>query len=100
MVDRLKALKRFVAEYWQDPETEEIKEAFTNYRDLGHFEMLLEKHLEKLIEQKLPKRWIDRRAQIILRPHWIGSSPFRGLAAFGFEHAPIFSGGRKRLEMS
>ena len=66
----MKALKRFVAEYWQDPETEEIKEAFTNYRDLGHFEMLLEKHLEKLIEQKLPKRWIDRRAQIILRPHW------------------------------
>jgi tetratricopeptide (TPR) repeat protein len=97
MVDQLKALKRFVAEYCQDPETGEIKGAFTNYRDLGQFEMLLEKHLEKLIEQKLPNRWIDRRAQIILRPHWIGASPFRGLAAFDFEHAPIFFGRTKAV---
>jgi hypothetical protein len=60
MVDQLRALKCFVAEYCLDPETGEIKGAFTSYRDLGQFETLLEKHLEKLIEQKLPKRWIDR----------------------------------------
>ena len=51
------------AEYCLDPETGEIKGAFTNL-DLGQFETLLEKHLEKLIEQKLPKRWIDRRTQM------------------------------------
>jgi hypothetical protein len=35
MVDQLKALKRFVAKYCQDPVTGEVKGAFTNYRDLG-----------------------------------------------------------------
>jgi hypothetical protein len=85
------------AEYCLDPETGEIKGAFTNHRDLGQFETLLEKHLEKLIEQKLPKRRIDRRTQITLQPHWIGASPFRGLAAFDFEHAPIFFGRTKAV---
>jgi tetratricopeptide (TPR) repeat protein len=95
MVDQLKALKRFVAEHCQDPVTGEIKGAFTTYRDLGQFETLLEKHLEKLIEQKLPKRWIAQRLQIA--PHWVGESPFRGLAAFDFEHAPIFFGRTKAV---
>ncbi len=97
MVDQLKALKRFVAEYCQDPVTGEVKGAFTNYRDLGQFETLLEKHLEKLIEQKLPKRWTSRRTETILQPHWVGASPFRGLAAFDFEHAPIFFGRTKAV---
>ena len=79
----MKALKRFVAEYCQDPVTGEIKGAFTTYRDLGQFETLLEKHLEKLIEQKLPKRWIGHRPETALQPHWVGESPFRGLAVFG-----------------
>jgi tetratricopeptide (TPR) repeat protein len=95
MVDQLKALKRFVAEYCQDPATGEIKGAFTTYRDLGQFETLLEKHLEKLIERKLPKRWIDQRTEIT--PHWVGQSPFRGLAAFDFEHSPIFFGRTKAV---
>jgi hypothetical protein len=40
MVDQLKALKRFVAEYCLDPATGEIKGTFTTYRDLGQFETL------------------------------------------------------------
>jgi tetratricopeptide (TPR) repeat protein len=95
MVDQLKALKRFVAEHCQDPVTGEIKGAFTTYRDLGQFETLLEKHLGKLIERKLPKRWIDQHTEIA--PRWAGESPFRGLAAFDFEHAPIFFGRTKAV---
>jgi hypothetical protein len=95
MVDQLKALKRFVAEYCQDPETGEIKGAFTNYRDLGQFETLLEKHLENCRSGGLtgePRSLSSRIGSVrVLFGVW----PHLTLSM-----RPSFSGGRKRLEMS
>jgi len=84
---QLAALRAFVAKYCVDPKTGVIEGAFTTYQDLGDFELRLEKHLRKLIEEQLPKDGTTPLPE----PSWPGS-PFRGLEAFDFDHAPIFFG--------
>jgi eukaryotic-like serine/threonine-protein kinase len=92
MVEQLKALKKFIGEYCIDPDTGQTKGAFTAYQDLGQFEDLLEKHLAKLIDMAFPKKSFPGVPVQAQRATWTGQSPFRGLAPFDFEHAPIFFG--------
>ncbi len=64
--------------------------AFTTYQDLGEFEIKLEKHLRKIIEAQLPPTETISDQKPVAT--WTSGSPFRGLEAFDFAHAPIFFG--------
>jgi WD40 repeat protein len=87
---QLEALDEFVGKYCVDPESGAIKGAFTTYQDLGEFEVKLEKHLRKLVEAQLPATTTSVEQKPVAT--WTSGSPFRGLEAFDFAHAPIFFG--------
>ena len=87
---QLEALDNFIGRYCVDPESGSIKGAFTTYQDLGEFEIKLEKHLRKIIESQLPATTVDTEQKPAAT--WTSGSPFRGLEAFDFMHAPIFFG--------
>ncbi|MGA7919560.1 MAG: hypothetical protein WCA38_07790, partial [Candidatus Acidiferrales bacterium] len=55
------------------------------------FESILETHLHKLIQDRLPPAFSDE-IELNRSTRWFKGSPFRGLEAFDFEHAPIFFG--------
>jgi WD40 repeat protein len=62
--------------------------AYDTYRTLEEFARRLEESLRKLIERRIKEVTAgDARTA----PIWLGS-PFRGLLAYEFEHAPIFFG--------
>jgi hypothetical protein len=54
-IQQLRLLKEFIAEYCRDPETGENRGAYTTYAELGQFEQLIERHLDRLFDEKLPK---------------------------------------------
>jgi eukaryotic-like serine/threonine-protein kinase len=96
-IQQLRALKEFIAEYCSEPGTGENKGAYTTYSELGQFEQLIERHLDRLFDQQLPKEQAGgspNRDQLLV---WGRRSPFRGLEAFDFEHAAIFFGRTKAI---
>ena len=82
------ALDRFVAKWFRNDDDGTFKAAFHNFASPADFEDLLEAHVAGLAETHLPAG-TDVRG---LAPTWRGGSPFRGLAAFEPEHAPVFFG--------
>lgn len=82
-----KALDAFL-EQWFMAEDGSLTAAFHAFEGLDDFEQLLEIHLRKLIEEKVPaaKRELSRRVE------WTSGSPYRGLEVFRVEHSPIFFG--------
>jgi YD repeat-containing protein len=63
--------------------------AFHTFEEPTQFAELLETHLRKLIEPRLPA---VGGVPLIAPPLWQHGSPFRGLQAFDFEHSSIFCG--------
>jgi tetratricopeptide (TPR) repeat protein len=61
--------------------------AYDEYATLEEFAARLEESLRKLIERRIKAQ----PATAATTATWLGS-PFRGLQAYGFEHAPIFFG--------
>jgi hypothetical protein len=65
--------------------------AFRTFETPTEFAELLETHLRKLIELRLPQpAVVDVPSGV--PPLWQHGSPFRGLQVFDFGHAPIFCG--------
>ena len=79
-------LKRW---FWNEDGT--FKAGFTQFETVEEFEKLLDRHLRRLIRDKLDSAGVamteDGGALA-----WHRGSPFRGLEAFEFEHAPVFFG--------
>lgn len=79
---QLEMLEGFVSRHFVD--RGEFRAAFTEFEAPEDFEPRLESDLRQLIERRIagspeaPRTWLKE--------------PFRGLAAYGFEHAPIFFG--------
>jgi tetratricopeptide (TPR) repeat protein len=96
-IQQLRLVKEFIAEYCRDPETGENKGAYMTYAELGQFEELIERHLDRLFDEKLPKARVERSENRDQSLVWGRRSPFRGLEAFDFEHAPIFFGRTKAI---
>jgi len=96
-IEQLRTLKEFIAEYCCDPSTGENKGAYTTYSELGQFEQLIERHLDRLFDDKLPAGRAERAEKRDQSLVWGRRSPFRGLEAFDFEHAPIFFGRTKAI---
>ena len=89
-----KKLDGFVDRWFHDKAEGTLVAAFHPFESPSDFEILLENHLRKLIDRHLP-RSADSTSEA--RAVWKKGSPFRGLAAFEFEHAPVFFGRTKAV---
>src|SRR5271166_667896 len=85
-LDQLKALNEFWARHFHDRGV--FLTAFTNYIRLEEFEDKLANQLRQVLEDLRRRGWSDTPEPAI---SWLGS-PFRGLDAYEFQHAPIFYG--------
>jgi tetratricopeptide (TPR) repeat protein len=84
-----KKLDEFVGKWFHDKAEGTLIAAFHPFESPSDFEILLENHLRRLIQRQLPSSLASTSAA---RAVWRSGSPFRGLAAFEFEHAPVFFG--------
>ncbi|BCM92613.1 hypothetical protein IAD21_04495 [Abditibacteriota bacterium] len=92
LLDRLaqkKALEGFIDRWFGNPQST-FKAAFHPFTSPDQFEELLESHLCQLIENRLPRHVTSGENPGVVS--WHRGSPFRGLATFEAEHAPIFFG--------
>ncbi len=85
-----KALDAFIERWFGSP-GDSFKAAFHAFETADEFEGLLESHLRKLIAEQLPEHLTAAEGDAA-RVSWHAGSPFRGLEAFDFEHAPVFFG--------
>ena len=85
-----KALDAFVERWFHGPEGE-LDAAFHAYETSERFELLLEEHLRRWIEERLRRRPAAAEDAPPRRTWWRGS-PYRGLETFGFDDSPIFCG--------
>jgi tetratricopeptide (TPR) repeat protein len=85
-----KRLDEFVDKWFHDRNEGTLVAAFHPFDSPSDFEILLETHLHRLIERCLPRSLTSSSEDA--RAMWKKGSPFRGLAAFEFEHAPVFFG--------
>ena len=93
-LEQKKSLDEFVDKWFHNKAEGTLKAAFHAFDSPSDFETLLENHLHKLVERQLPK---TASATSEARAVWRKGSPFRGLAAFEFEHAPVFFGRTKAV---
>jgi tetratricopeptide (TPR) repeat protein len=84
-----KKLDVFVDKWFHDKAEGTLIAAFHPFASPSDFEILVENHLRRLIERELPR---SAAATAEARAVWKKGSPFRGLEAFEFEHAPVFFG--------
>ncbi len=85
-----RALDTFIDRWFGNPH-ESFKAAFHQFPSPDAFEELLENHLRRLIRDRLPQH-VTEDGEAAVSVRWHKGSPFRGLEAFDFEHAPIFFG--------
>ena len=88
------ALDAFFSKWFHDEAEGTLIAAFHPFERSSDFEELLESHLKKLIERRLPEEAPGAEARTA-PAQWREGSPFRGLHVFSFEHAPIFFGRTK-----
>lgn len=84
-----KKLEEFVDKWFHDRAAGTLVAAFHPFESPSDFEILLENHMRRLIERQLPR---SAAGTSEARDVWKKGSPFRGLEAFEFEHAPVFFG--------
>ncbi|MGI9235811.1 MAG: tetratricopeptide repeat protein [Woeseiaceae bacterium] len=92
LLDRLsqkKKLDDFVDKWFHDKAEGTLVAAFHAFEAASDFENLLENHLHRLIDREIPDSIASTSEA---RAVWKKGSPFRGLEAFHFEHAPVFFG--------
>ncbi len=92
--DQYTALKTFWEHWTRDSAVGALKAAFNPYEDLADFETRLGKHLHRVIEEHLPAG----RSLSATAATWTDGSPFRGLAAYEFEHYPVFRGRTRAID--
>jgi len=83
------ALDAFVRRWFHDETDGTLRAAFHPFADVAQFEELIDVHLRKLIARTFPEAVGAARTDVAT---WRHESPFRGLEAFDFEHAPVFFG--------
>ncbi|HNP62819.1 MAG TPA: tetratricopeptide repeat protein [Woeseiaceae bacterium] len=97
LLDRLaqkKKLDEFVDKWFHDKTEGTLIAAFHAFEAPSDFENLLENHLHRLVDRQIPA---SIRSTSEARAVWKKGSPFRGLEAFEFEHAPVFFGRTKAV---
>lgn len=97
LLDRLsqkKKLDEFIDKWFHDRAEGTLTAAFHAFEAPSDFENLLENHLHRLVDKAIPDS-ISSTSEA--RAVWKKGSPFRGLEAFEFEHAPVFFGRTKAV---
>ncbi len=89
-----KKLDEFVGKWFHDEADGSLTAAFHPFESPSDFEILVENHLHRLVERELPR---STSSSSEARAVWRQGSPFRGLEAFEFEHAPVFFGRTKAV---
>jgi len=84
-----RALDAFLDRWFKDHEGA-FKAAFNAFTTDEEFEAKLSEHLEKIINKKLQAEVVEDEDEG--HTSWFEGSPYRGLAVFQPEHAPIFFG--------
>jgi hypothetical protein len=84
-----KKLDEFVGRWFHDQAEGTLVAAFHPFESPSDFEILVENHLRRLIDRYIPR---SAAASTEARAVWKKGSPFRGLAAFEFEHSEVFFG--------
>lgn len=84
-----RALDQFVRKWFHDETDGALRAAFHPFETTAEFEELVEVHLRKLIERQFPEAVGAKRSEAA---SWRQGSPFRGLQAFEYAHAPVFFG--------
>jgi len=93
-LEQKKKLDNFVEKWFHDKAEGTLVAAYHGFHSPSDFENLVENHLRKLVERALPRSvGTDLGAPAV----WKQGSPFRGLHAFQFEHAPVFFGRTKAV---
>jgi len=87
MLRQRRALHEYLQRWFHNQEDGSLAAAFHPFDVPARFEELLDQHLRKLIERRWPAQ-----APAGARGVWKRETPFRGLARFDLEHAPIFFG--------
>lgn len=95
-IEQIEALEAFIDRWFHD-EAGALVAAFHPFDDSATFEEHLAHHLRKLVERRLSELGIDLRAAGPQAVIWSNDSPFRGLAVFEPEHAPIYFGRTKAV---
>jgi WD40 repeat protein len=93
-LDQKESLDVFFEKWFINREDGTLKAAFHGFAATSDFERLLDEHLRKLINRRLPT---GDSVAARFKPSWTTGSPFRGLDFFDFEHAPIFCGRTKAI---
>jgi tetratricopeptide (TPR) repeat protein len=93
-IEQKKKLDNFINRWFHDHEEGTLKAAFHPFESPSEFELVLERHLRKVIERALPE---TANREVAATAVWKKGSPFRGLQSFDFEHAPIFFGRTKAI---
>lgn len=83
------SLDAFVRKWFHDETDGTLRAAFHPFFSAEDFEEIVEIHLQKLIARQYPEAVGADASQAA---SWRHESPFRGLQAFEYEHAPIFFG--------
>jgi len=97
LMDRIgqkRKLDAFIATWFHHTEDGSLKAAFHPFESPSEFEQVLERHLRKMVMRALPEAGRNEDAATAV---WKKGSPFRGLQAFDYEHAPIFFGRTKAI---
>ncbi len=95
-IEQWRLLKAFLEEWTKCDDEGVFTGAVNSYRTLDRFEELLEVKLRKLVERRLGTASLpdDQRPPV----QWTAGSPYRGLEAFGKEHADVFFGRTAAIE--
>ena len=91
------ALKSFIDGWFKDAtDGGTFRAAYNSYENTADFEQRLELHLQKLMGEFLGED--PQEAVATPAATWTGESPYRGLKAFEFEHAPVFFGRTRSID--
>lgn len=93
-----RSLQEFTKRWFLDPHEGTFQAAFNTYADAADFEAQLERHLRKVVLALLERDGPKGEAARATPPPALEGSPFRGLEAYGPEHAAWFFGRTRALD--
>ncbi|MFH1885181.1 MAG: hypothetical protein ABIM40_00665, partial [Pseudomonadota bacterium] len=87
-----KALDSFLERWFRKPDGT-FKIAYKEFQSLEEFTSTLEADLREVVRLRIKETVTATEVE----PTWFSGSPFRGLMAFEYEHAPVFFGRTRAL---
>lgn len=84
-------LADYLQSWFQNPDGS-FRAGFTQFERLDEFEEVLERHLRRLVRDRIDQAGIAVAGDDLSAATWLSGSPFLGLRAFDADHAEVFHG--------